>query len=287
MEIQVFGDAHGNVVHLFERECSIQRRHQKIIEESPSPALTPELRARMGEAAVTAAQTIGYTNAGTVEFMVDASGSFYFLEVNTRLQVEHPVTEMVTGYDLVRAQLHVAAGEVLPFTQDDLTQTGHAIEARVYAEDPTNGFVPSIGRLEHYVPPVGPNIRVDSGVVQGSEVSVYYDPMLAKLIVWGRDRSEAVERIIWALDRYVVLGVTTNIEFLRRVVDHQAFRSGDVNTNFLNEHKILLGGEDGQPPRAARLAWAGPSSSSSGAAARSCATRRWRPSRGGARPWRS
>lgn len=236
IEVQIFGDSRGNVVHLFERECSIQRRHQKIIEESPSPALTPELRERMGDAAVTAAKAIGYTNAGTVEFMVDDQGAFYFLEVNTRLQVEHPVTEMVVGYDLVRAQLHVAAGGALPFTQGDLAQTGHALECRIYAEDATKGFVPSIGVLSHFVPPAGDFIRVDSGVAEGTEVSVYYDPMLAKLIVWGRIRNEAIERTIWALDRFVALGVTTNIEFLRNVIDHPEFRAGRLHTQFLSDH---------------------------------------------------
>lgn len=238
VEFQIFGDSHGNVVHLFERECSIQRRHQKIIEESPSPALSPELRAKMGEAAVRAAKAIGYTNAGTVEFMVDAEGRFYFLEVNTRLQVEHPVTEMITHHDLVRAQLIVAAGGKLPFTQDDLRQQGHALECRIYAEDAARGFLPSIGTLEHYVSPAGPNIRVDSGVAEGSQVTVYYDPMLSKLIVWGRNRDEAIARMDWALARYCVMGVTTNIEFLRTVLNHAEFRAGRLHTQFLDEHKI-------------------------------------------------
>jgi 3-methylcrotonyl-CoA carboxylase alpha subunit len=253
IEVQIFGDTHGNIVHLFERECSIQRRHQKIIEESPSPVMTPELRRRIGEAAVTAARTIGYTNAGTVEFMLDPGGSFHFLEVNTRLQVEHPVTEMITGHDLVRAQLLVAAGEPLPFTQEELTSTGHAIECRIYAEDAAHGFVPSIGRLEHFVPPQGPNIRVDSGVQAGSEISVYYDPMLAKMIVWGRDRSEALERTLWALDRFVALGVVTNIEFLRNVVDHVDFRAGRLHTKFLDEHAIAPTIER-PPPESAYIA---------------------------------
>ncbi|MBI5762394.1 MAG: acetyl-CoA carboxylase biotin carboxylase subunit [Planctomycetes bacterium] len=238
VEFQIFGDSHGNVVHLFERECSIQRRHQKIIEESPSPALSPELRTKMGEAAVRAAKAIGYTNAGTVEFMVDADGHFYFLEVNTRLQVEHPVTEMITHHDLVRAQLIVAAGGKLPFTQDDLRQQGHALECRIYAEDASRGFLPSIGTLEHYVPPAGPNIRVDSGVSEGSQVTVFYDPMLSKLIVWGRNRDEAIARMDWALARYVVMGVTSNIEFLRTVLNHAEFRAGRLHTQFLDEHKI-------------------------------------------------
>ncbi len=238
VEIQIFGDSHGNVVHLFERECSIQRRHQKIIEESPSPALTPELRAKMGHAAVTAAKAIGYTNAGTVEFILDQGGQFYFLEVNTRLQVEHPVTEMVTHRDLVRSQLLVAAGQPLPFTQEDLSQDGHAIECRIYAEDPDRGFLPSIGTLAHYVEPRGPGIRIDSGVEQGSEVSVYYDPMLAKLICRGRTRDEAIDKSIWALERFIIMGVKTNVAFLRDVLMQPDFRRGNLHTHFLEENPI-------------------------------------------------
>lgn len=238
VEIQIFGDHHGNAVHLFERECSIQRRHQKIIEESPCAGLTPELRAKMGDAGVRAAKAIGYANAGTVEFMLTDSGEFYFLEVNTRLQVEHAVTEMVTGHDLVRAQVLVAAGGKLPFAQNKLSQTGHAIEARIYAEDPSRGYLPSIGRIVHYVQPSGPGIRVDSGVTAASEVSVYYDPMLAKLIAWARTRDEAIEKIAWALRRYVVMGVTTNIEFLRSVIVHPEFRAGRTTTRFLDKHAL-------------------------------------------------
>ena len=238
VEIQIFGDHHGNAVHLFERECSIQRRHQKIIEESPCPALSPAVRAKMGEAGVTAAKAMGYANAGTVEFMLTDSGEFYFLEVNTRLQVEHPVTEMVVRRDLVRAQVLVAAGEKLPFRQEELTQTGHAIECRIYAEDAAKGFLPSIGTIAHYAPPVGPNIRIDSGVTAGSEISVYYDPMLAKLIAWGRTREEAIEKTAWALSRYAVMGVTTNIEFLANVVRHPEFRAGRTTTRFLEKHAI-------------------------------------------------
>ncbi|MCO6438033.1 MAG: acetyl-CoA carboxylase biotin carboxylase subunit [Phycisphaerae bacterium] len=240
VEIQIFGDTHGNVVHLFERECSIQRRHQKIIEESPSPGLTPELRQRMGEAAVAAAKAIGYTNAGTVEFVVDAAGNFYFLEVNTRLQVEHPVTEMVVQHDLVRAQVLVAAGEPLPFEQESLRQTGHAIECRICAEDASRGFLPSIGKIEQYVPPSGPFVRVDSGVMQGSEITVHYDPMLAKLIVWGRTRDEALDRMAWSLDRFVILGPTTNVEYLRALVGHPEIRAGRMHTQFLQEQSIPL-----------------------------------------------
>ncbi len=238
IEIQIFGDSHGNAVYLFERECSIQRRHQKIVEESPSMAVSPDLRRRMGEAAVKTAKAVGYANAGTVEFLVDDAGNFYFLEVNARLQVEHPVTETVTGYDLVRAQLLVASGERLPFTQESLTQTGHAMEVRVYAEDASKGFLPSIGKLEHYVPPCGPNIRVDTGVVEGDTVSIYYDPMLAKLIAWGRDREETLARLDWALSNFVVLGVTTNIDFLRALIQDSAFRAGKIYTQFLADHPI-------------------------------------------------
>jgi len=238
IEFQIFGDTRGNVVHLFERECSIQRRHQKIIEESPSPAMTPELRKKMGDAAVRAAKAIGYTNAGTVEFMLDEAGQFYFLEVNTRLQVEHPVTEMITQHDLVRAQVLVAAGEELPFSQDELARHGHAIECRIYAEDAQRGFLPSTGTLAHYVPPIGANIRVDSGVGEGSEVSSYYDPMLAKLIVWGSDRAEAITKMDWALSHYVVLGVTTSIPFLRAVISHPEFAAGRLHTQFLEQNAI-------------------------------------------------
>jgi 3-methylcrotonyl-CoA carboxylase alpha subunit len=237
VEFQIFGDVHGNVVHLFERECSIQRRHQKIIEESPSPALIPELRAEMGEAAVRAAKAIGYTNAGTVEFILE-KGTFYFLEVNTRLQVEHPVTEMITDHDLVRAQVLVAAGKPLPFKQDDLRQEGHAIECRVYAEDASRGFLPSIGTILRYVEPACGGLRIDSGVGEGSEVSVHYDPMLAKVTAHGRTRREALDKMHWALDRFVILGVTTNIDLLQAVIAHPEFAAGRLHTHFLDEHKV-------------------------------------------------
>ena len=250
VEFQIFGDEHGNVVHLFERECSIQRRHQKIVEESPSPVLTPELREKMGEAAVRAAKAIGYTNAGTVEFMVDDTGAFYFLEVNTRLQVEHPVTEITTQQDLVRAQILVAAGEPLPFSQNDLRQSGHAMECRIYAEDPGRNFLPATGSVERYVPPVGPNIRVDSGVTQGSQVSVHYDPMLAKLITSGRTRQEAIAKMAWALRNYVILGLTTNIEFLHDVVIHPEHVAGNIHTQFLEEQQIQTSTETGIPDEA-------------------------------------
>jgi acetyl-CoA carboxylase biotin carboxylase subunit len=239
VEIQVFADAHGHAVHLFERECSVQRRHQKVIEESPSPALTPALRARMGEAAVAAARACGYVNAGTIEFLLEGRGDaarFYFLEMNTRLQVEHPVTESVTGTDLVRAQLEVAAGAELPWRQTDLTQRGHAIECRVYAEDPASGFLPQAGRLLLYREPSGPGIRVDSGVEQGAEVPVQYDPMLAKLIAHGETRGAAIARAVTALRDFPVLGVRTNIPFLINVLRHPAFAAGGADTGFIDAH---------------------------------------------------
>jgi acetyl-CoA carboxylase biotin carboxylase subunit len=254
IEFQIFGDMHGNVVHLFERECSIQRRYQKIVEETPSPALDADLRARMGAVAVAAARTLNYTGAGTIEFLADDNGNFYFLEVNTRLQVEHPITELVTDQDLVRAQILVAAGEPLPFTQDDLRQRGHALEVRVYAEDAARGFLPATGRIECYHEPHGRGIRVDSGVGAGAEVSVHYDPMLAKLITWGRDREEARRRMRWALERYVVLGVTTNIGFLADVIAHPAFAAGRTHTHFLTEHELTTARRDGDHEQAALIA---------------------------------
>jgi acetyl-CoA carboxylase biotin carboxylase subunit len=237
IEIQVIADGHGNVVHLFERECSLQRRHQKVIEESPSPALTPVLRARMGEAAVAAARAAGYRNAGTIEFLVEGTGDaalFYFLEMNTRLQVEHPVTEAVTGLDLVHAQLRVAAGEPLGWTQASLTQRGHAIECRVYAEDPAQGFLPQAGQLLLYREPRGPGVRVDSGVMEGGEVSVHYDPMLAKVIVQSETRAGAIARASAALRQFPVLGIRTNLAYLRAVLAHPSFVGGEVDTDFLD-----------------------------------------------------
>ncbi len=236
VEFQVLADQHGNVVHLFERECSVQRRHQKIIEETPSPLLDDDLRQRMGEAAVAAARAVGYVNAGTVEFLVDEERHFYFLEMNTRLQVEHPITELVVGVDLVKAQINVAAGKPLPFSQADLRQRGHAIECRVYAEDPANNFLPATGRVLRAVEPVGPWVRVDAGVTTGDTVTHHYDPMIAKLIVWGEHRLDALRKMAWALDHYIVLGVTTNIPFLRDIVRHEAFRRGEVTTDFVERH---------------------------------------------------
>lgn len=234
IEIQVFGDQHGNLVHLFERECSVQRRHQKIIEESPSPLLTPAIRARMGEAAVQAARAVGYFNAGTVEFIFDpALSSFFFLEMNTRLQVEHPVTEAVTGLDLAAWQIRVAAGEPFPFKQADLTQRGHAIECRLYAEDAAGGFLPSTGRVLRFIEPRGPGIRVDSGIVTGSEVTRFYDPLLAKIIVYAESREAAIRRMRVALKETVLHGVTSNLDFLQAILAHPAFAEGRIHTRWV------------------------------------------------------
>ena len=253
VEIQVFADAHGNVVHLFERECSVQRRHQKVVEESPSPAVTPALRARMGDAAVAAARAAGYRNAGTIEFLVDGDGEhagFYFLEMNTRLQVEHPVTEAVAGVDLVRAQFIVAEGGRLPWAQDALSQRGHAVECRVYAEDPAHGFLPQAGPLLLYREPSGPGIRVDSGVTEGDSVGVHYDPLLAKLIVHGETREAARSRAVHALHNYPVLGTRTNIPFLIRLLELPAFRAGRLHTGLIEEHLSQLTQADDVPPEA-------------------------------------
>ena len=233
IEIQVLGDAHGNVVHLGERECSIQRRHQKVVEESPSPFLDPETREAMGAQAVALAKAVGYRSAGTVEFIVDRNKNFYFLEMNTRLQVEHPVTEMVTGLDLVELMIRIAAGENLPFAQQDLKQTGWAIEARVYAEDPTRNFLPSIGRLVRYLPPSGDGIRIDSGVTEGADISIFYDPMIAKLCAYGADRDEAIERLRGALDGFYISGLRHNISFLAAIVEKRRFVDGALSTDFI------------------------------------------------------
>ena len=238
VEIQVFCDQHNNAVHLFERDCSLQRRHQKVIEEAPAPGMTEELRQRMGEAAIRAASAINYQGAGTVEFLLDSSGEFFFMEMNTRLQVEHPVTEMISGQDLVEWQLRVANGEPLPCTQDQLNIKGHAFEARIYAEDPEHDFLPSTGRLTVLQAPLETgHVRIDSGVTQGDEISVFYDPMITKLVVWDIDRERALERLIQALSEYKIAGVTTNIPFLYNLASSQAFRRGDVNTGFIEEHE--------------------------------------------------
>lgn len=236
IEIQVMADAHGNVVHLFERECSIQRRHQKVIEEAPSSVLTPELRARMGEAAIKVAKSCDYIGAGTVEFLLDDAHNFYFLEMNTRLQVEHPVTELITGTDLVELQIRVARGEVLPIQQENLKINGHALELRVYAEDPLNDFLPSVGNLEVYKIPKGENIRVDNGFEEGMDVPIYYDPMLSKLITYGKTREEAIELMITAIQNYHIEGIQTTLPFGSFVFEHDAFRSGNFNTHFVKKY---------------------------------------------------
>jgi len=256
IEIQMMGDHHGNVVSFHERECSVQRRHQKVLEEAPSPAVDPDLRQAMGDAAVRLAKAIGYRNAGTVEFLLGPDGSFYFLEVNTRLQVEHPVTEMVTGVDLVHLQVQVAAGGDLSelLRGKDLTPRGHSIEARIYAEVPEEGYLPAVGTVVVARDPEGPGVRVDSGVVSGSEVTVHYDPMLAKLIVHAPDRDAACTRLVRALRDSVWLGLRTNVDFLTRVVEHEGFRSGDLRTDFLDLHPELTKGPARDVPTEAFVA---------------------------------
>ncbi|MCS4200782.1 acetyl-CoA carboxylase biotin carboxylase subunit [Salinibacter ruber] len=235
IEFQILADHHGNTVHLFERECSIQRRHQKVIEEAPSSVLTPEVRREMGEAAVAAAESCGYRNAGTVEFLVDADLNYYFMEMNTRLQVEHPVTEWVTGVDLVAEQLRVAQGEALGYTTDDLSINGHAMESRVYAEDPASNFLPDPGPLKRHSAPSGVGVRVDAGVEEGGEVLIHYDPMISKLTTWGKDRTAAIDRMIRALDEYEVASMATTIPFCRFAMEHEGFRAGDFTTHFVDE----------------------------------------------------
>ncbi len=236
IEIQVLGDRHGNVVHLFERECSIQRRHQKLVEEAPSPALTPELREAMGEAAVKAAQAIGYDSAGTVEFLFDdTTKAFYFIEMNTRIQVEHPVTEMITGLDLVKWQIRVARGEVLPFRQEDLSFRGHAIEIRINAEDPFQDFAPCPGKIEALHLPGGPGIRVDTHIYAGYTVPAFYDSLIAKVIAWGETREEAIRRMLRALDEWYLIGFPTTASLHRKILEHPGFQSGAIHTHFLDE----------------------------------------------------
>jgi pyruvate carboxylase subunit A len=236
IEIQIMADTHGNVVHLFERECSIQRRHQKVIEEAPSSVLTPELRSKMGEAAIMVAKSCDYVGAGTVEFLLDEAHNFYFLEMNTRLQVEHPVTELITGTDLVALQIRVARGEELTITQENLKINGHALELRVYAEDPLNNFLPSVGNLEVYKIPKGENIRVDNGFEEGMDIPIYYDPMLSKLITYAETREEAIELMITAIQNYEIEGVKTTLPFGSFVCEHDAFRSGNFNTHFVKKY---------------------------------------------------
>lgn len=236
IEIQVLADNHGNTVYLFERECSIQRRHQKVIEEAPSSVLTPELRQKMGKCAVDVAKACNYSGAGTVEFLVDDQLNFYFLEMNTRLQVEHPVTEMITGLDLVKEQIKVARNETLSFKQEDLKINGHALEIRVYAEDPCNNFLPDIGKLHTYKIPKGTGVRVDDGFEEGMDIPIYYDPMIAKLITHGKDREEAINRMLRAISEYKIVGVETTLDFCSFVLQHKAFVSGDFDTNFIKHH---------------------------------------------------
>lgn len=236
IEIQIMADSHGNILYLFERECSIQRRHQKVIEEAPSSVLTPELRKKMGEAAVLVAKSCDYLGAGTVEFLLDENNNFFFLEMNTRLQVEHPVTELITGLDLVELQIKVARGEELEIKQEDLKIKGHAVELRVYAEDPMNDFLPSVGHLDVYQLPVGDGIRVDNGFEQGMDIPIYYDPMLAKLIAYGETREEAIQIMVKAIDGYLVEGVQTTLPFGKFVFEHEAFRSGNFDTHFVKKY---------------------------------------------------
>lgn len=255
IEVQVLADMSGNTVYVFERECSIQRRYQKVIEEAPSAVLTPELRKRMGEAAVNVAKSVDYVGAGTVEFLLDASGEFYFMEMNTRLQVEHPVTEMISGLDLVKEQIKVAQGEELSFKQEDLKINGHAIEVRVYAEDPTNNFLPDIGTLATYRPPQGPGVRVDDGFEEGMTIPIHYDPMIAKLIVHGANREEAIARMERAIDDYAIAGVETTLPFCRFVMGHPSFRSGMYDTQFVRNHFTpeVLDGNDPEEMAVAAL----------------------------------
>ena len=240
VEIQIMADKHGNVVYLGERDCSIQRRHQKLIEEAPSPALSEELRRQMGEAAVAAARAVSYHGAGTVEFLLDKHGKFYFMEMNTRIQVEHPVTELVTGFDLIKEQIMVAAGFPLSFTQDDVKLNGWAIECRINAENPAKNFMPSPGRITEYLPPGGFGVRIDSAAYAGYTIPPYYDSMIAKLIVWGKDREEAIARMKRALEEFVVEGISTTIPFHLKVLDHEVFVSGEFDTKFLEVHPLDL-----------------------------------------------
>lgn len=236
IEIQVLGDTFGNVVHLFERECSIQRRHQKVIEEAPSSILTDEIRAEMGRCAILVAKACSYVGAGTVEFLLDENKNFYFLEMNTRLQVEHPVTELITGLDLVKEQINIARGLPLPFKQDDISIRGHALEIRIYAEDPSNNFLPDIGKFTRYKTPKGPGVRLDDGFEEGMEIPIYYDPMISKLITYGQSRNEAIKRMIRAIDEYTITGVATTLPFCKFVLKHEAFVSGNFDTHFVSRY---------------------------------------------------
>lgn len=257
IEIQILADTHGNTVYLFERECSIQRRHQKVIEEAPSSILTPALREAMGKSAVDVARSCNYVGAGTVEFLVDENYNYFFLEMNTRLQVEHPVTEMITGLDLVKEQIRVAMGEKLSFTQQDLKINGHSLEIRVYAEDPKNNFLPDIGRLTTYTKPAGPGVRVDDGFEEGMDIPIYYDPMIAKLITHGKDRDEAIRRMVRAIDDYIITGVQTTLPFCSWAIQHEAFTSGNFDTHFVKKFfkpEILDHPDEGEEAVAALIA---------------------------------
>ena len=257
VEIQVFCDKHGNSVYLAERDCSVQRRHQKVVEEAPAPGMSDELRKAMGEAAVRAAEAIGYEGAGTVEFLLDEDGSFYFMEMNTRLQVEHPVTELITGQDLVEWQLKAASGQTLPLSQDDVQINGHAVEVRIYAEDPDNDFLPATGKLEYLrTPEENRYVRVDTGVREGDEVSIYYDPMIAKLIVWDENRDRAMQRMSQALTEYRIAGMKTNTHFLKRLIDNPAFRAAELDTGFIEKHEEDLFSDHGGSHSANPLALA-------------------------------
>jgi acetyl-CoA carboxylase biotin carboxylase subunit len=240
IEFQVLGDKHGNIVHLFERECSVQRRHQKVVEETPSPIMTPEVRMKMGADAVAAARAVDYYGAGTIEFIVDDNLNYYFLEMNTRLQVEHPITERVVGVDLVKQQINIANGLELPFKQEDLSQRGHAIEVRIYAEDPDNNFMPSPGVIKHITEPLGLGVRHDGYAYEGYEIPMYYDPMISKLIVWGENRSDAIARLKRALYAYKITGVKTSIPYLYRILEVPAFVEGRYNTHFIEENQQYL-----------------------------------------------
>ncbi|MFN8712879.1 MAG: acetyl-CoA carboxylase biotin carboxylase subunit [Bacteroidota bacterium] len=284
IEIQVMADTHGNICYLFERECSIQRRHQKVIEEAPSSVLTPEIREKMGKCAVDVARSCGYVGAGTVEFLLDESRNFYFLEMNTRLQVEHPVTEMITGIDLVKEQINVARGEKLSFTQDSLKINGHAVEVRVYAEDPANNFLPDIGKLVTYRRPQGYGVRVDDGFEEGMDIPIYYDPMISKLITWGATREEAINRMIRAIDEYRITGVATTLGFCRFVLRHPAFVSGNFDTGFIKAHyspEMLIEERADEAELAAMLAaaWAGSATQASVSVSASVSGSKWKTSR--------
>ncbi len=275
VEVQVMADGAGTVLHLLERECSIQRRHQKVVEETPSPALSDAQRRALCEAGVAAARAAGYVNAGTVEFLLDPEGRFYFLEMNTRLQVEHPVTEAVTGFDLVRMQIEVAAGRPLAIAQGDLVARGHALEMRLYAEDPDRDDLPSPGRVLHLAAPEGPGVRFDSGIAAGSEVTVFYDPLLAKVVTWGRDRTESIQRMAVALERTVVLGVVTNLARLRAIAAHPAFVAGEMHTAFLDEHLREPKAPADPPPLARAAAQAALRLSSTNGRARAASPDPW------------